>query len=303
VREVPDAFTNEAPARIRKIEDAARRQDAQADLWIPLKKAVVESPALTNEQQRAWLAQTIETARDGMREAADRLRDLDGVAAERVAHGEPAVYTMWQMVVQPPGLIEENLALQSNALVRAGHPLAAWRPDQPEAGRLTGLFRERFPAWADQVVAQARTDTNAPSLSPENRAEIERLAEETQALQARAAKESADETRQPLQQRAVANLERIRELLPKQRQPQPQPQPQEQPPREQPQQQPQPQPQEKQEEQSKESPSEPQEQPRETPPPDVQELLRRALQREKEHAEEKRRQMQQIPLPPGERDW
>jgi hypothetical protein len=35
----------------------------------------------------------------------------------------------------------------------------------------------------------------------------------------------------------------------------------------------------------------------------VQEVLRRALEREKEHEEEKRRQMRDFPMAPGGRDW
>jgi hypothetical protein len=35
----------------------------------------------------------------------------------------------------------------------------------------------------------------------------------------------------------------------------------------------------------------------------VQELLRKALEREKEHEEEKKERMRKMPMVPGERDW
>ncbi len=35
----------------------------------------------------------------------------------------------------------------------------------------------------------------------------------------------------------------------------------------------------------------------------VQNLLQRALEREREHEDDKKRQMRQIPLRPDERDW
>ena len=38
-------------------------------------------------------------------------------------------------------------------------------------------------------------------------------------------------------------------------------------------------------------------------PKDVQEVLRRALEREKEHEQEKKERMRNMPLAPSERDW
>jgi len=173
------------------------------------------------------------------------------------------------------------------------------RPPQPEALDLVRRFRARFPAWADQVQQQAQADTNAPTLTPEARAEIEQLAEETEGLQTEALR-SPDS--RPYQRHALDNLLRIRELLPKQQQsgqaaqPPPEQQPRQQSgeQEQQPQEQPQQQPEEKPGEQPEEKPE---------PPRDVQELLRRALEREKEHEEEKRQRMRDIPLAPGERDW
>jgi hypothetical protein len=171
-----------------------------------------------------------------------------------------------------------------------------YRPDQPEALKLTGAFQQRFPAWADQMVQAAQTDTNAPTLKPEDRAEIERLTRETIPLQEKPTPAS--------QRQSLKNLLRIRELLPKQKQSQQQ-QPQQQPqPKGKPQEKPQPQ----QPPPPKDKPDPKQEQPKpepqqQQPPKNVQDLLQRALQREKEHETQKQQQMEHLPMLPGERDW
>lgn len=300
LREIPHAFTNDAPRLIATAEALAERESAAADLLIPLKRVLLESGAITNEQQRATIAMMIESARDSMHEAKRNLRDLDATALHQVAKVEPFTYALWKEVAAPPPLVDEAIAMQSNTLATAEQP--ELRSPQPEALDLTRRFRERFPAWADQVQQQAQADTNAPTLTPEARAEIEQLAAETEGLQAEALHSP---TPASYQRYALDNLLRIRELLPKQPQsgqagqPPPEPQPQEQPD---PSESPQPPPEQEQPQQEQEQPEEQPEQKPE-PPKDVQELLRRALEREKEHEEEKRQQMRNIPLAPNERDW
>lgn len=297
---IPGAFTNDAAVMISQLEGLSSRQERNADLWIPLKKALLESPALTNAQQRAMIGEHIEQTRDTMGRAAARLADLDGEGMADAARAGQAAYTFWRLLAMPPALVDEDIAAQTNAFARPDRPRDPPRPDQPEAAELTKLFRERFPAWADQVQAQAQSDTNAPSLTPEARAEIEQLAEETEALQQRAAASAAAAERQPLQEQALENLHRIRELMPKQSSQQQQPEEQQQDnEQQQPDEQQQP---EEQEQQQKEQPEQ-QEDKRPEPPPDVQEVLRRALQREKEHEAEKRRQMREYPMPPDVPDW
>ncbi len=298
---IPGAFTNDAAAMISQLEALSSRQERNADLWIPLKKALLESPALTNAQQRAMIGTHIEQTRDLMGSAASRLADLDGEGLADAARAGQAVYTFWRLLAMPPALLDEDIAVQTNAFAHPDRPRDPPRPDQPEAAALTALFRERFPAWADQVQAQAQADTNAPSLTPEARAEIEQLAEEAEALQQRAVASATADERQPLQEQALKNLHRIRELLPKQSSPQQQPQENPQPQNNDQQQDDQQQPQE-QEQQQQEQPEQ-QEDKRPEPPPDVQEVLRRALQREKEHEAEKRRQMREYPMPSDVPDW
>lgn len=300
LQEIPDAFTNDATRLIATSEALAKRQEKAGDLLIPLKSALLDSGALTNDQQRATVAMMFETARDTLHASTRKLRDLDATAMQDIAKIEPFAYALWKEVAMPPPLINEAIATQSNALTTATQQNL--RPPQPEALGLTRRFRERFPEWAEQVQQQAQADTNAPALTPEACAEIEQLAEETEGLQ-----NEALSSAEPIsyQQRALDNLIRIQELLPKNKgggesgQPQPQEQPpkkdepkesDQQAPPEEPQEQPQPE-EQKEEEQKPE------------PPKDVQELLRRALEREKEHEEDKRQQMRNIPLPPSARDW
>jgi Ca-activated chloride channel family protein len=315
--EAPAALTNAVPAMIPAMEALAERQKEQADLWIPLKEAMLRSPSITNAQQQAWVAQLVEQSRDAMRAAASQLRDLDGRSIPGVAGCEPAVYGLWRQSAPPPPLLDEAIALQTNALVNPASPVFPLRPDQPEAAALMTFFGERFPGWADQMARQAQADTNAPSLSPEDRAEIERLLAETLDLHRRIAEAAEGSDLAPDQSQALANMLRIRELLPKQdgqgssqpppsgqeSEPNPDEQPQPEPRNEESQEgrQPQPQDADPQEESGREP--QPQEEGGDEPPPEVQEMLRRVLQREKDHENEKRRRNQTIPMRPDERDW
>lgn len=300
--ETPTAFTNEAAEQIRRLDAFADRQDRACDLWVPLKRAVLQSPALTNEQQRAEFERGVELTRDAMARASGKMRDIDPSVCPELTRLEPPVYLFWRGLSGPPSLLDEDIVLQSNALVRADQPLVPHRPDQPAALELTRDFQKRFPSWADQIVQAAQTDTNAPTLKPEDREEIERLTGETVTLQQQVAGTDPSAGRSHAQRRALANLLRIRELLPKQKsQSQQQPQPQSKP-QEQPQQQPQPKP-----PQEPQEPPKPEEQPKadkqDQPPQNIQDLLQQALQREKEREAEKRRQMNRIPMLPNERDW
>jgi len=292
LRETPAAFTNEAPEQIRQLEALADRQDRNGDLWVPLKRAVLQSPALTNAEQRAQFERSVESTRDAMNHTAGRLRDLDPESCLLLTRTEPPVYLFWSGMAAPPALLDEDISLQSNVISRADRPIVPYRPDQPEALKLTGSFQQRFPAWADQIAHAAQTDTNAPTLKPEDRAEIERLTRDTVPLQQKPTPAN--------QSQALKNLLHIRELLPKQKQSQPQQQPQ---PKEKPQEKPQPQ----QQPQPKDKPEQKQEQPKpepqQQPPKNVQDLLQRALQREKEHETQKQHQMEHMPMLPSERDW
>ena len=317
--ETPAALTNSAPAMIPAMEALAKRQREQADAWIPLKEAMIASPSITNEQQRAMVAQLVEQSRDAMRAAAGQLRDLDGMAVQATAACEPVIYGLWRDTAMPPPLLDEAIALQMNALANPKSPVFPIRPDQPEAAALMQGFSERFPQWADQMQQQAQADTNAPSFTAEDRAEIERLTAEVLDLHGKIA-----QTTEPaeLQRQALDDMIKIRELLPKQsnqsqsqqqqnqqqqqdqdQQQDQQNQNQEDQDQQQSEQEQQQQEQESEDEQQQEQQPQPLDEKKDEPPPDVQEMLRRVLQREKDHEEQKKRQNQQIPMRPDERDW
>jgi len=295
-------FTNDAPALIRTAEALAKRQDQQTDLWIPLKQQMLQ--AVTNQQQQAQFAQQVELARDSMKGAAEALRDLMPESVSEVAQPERLVYAFWKAVASPPGIVDEDILCQSNAIRKLDAKYLLNRDTQPEALVLTKMFRERFPEWAKQYQQQAQSDTNRPPFKAEDQKKIAELAEHTERLQTEIVDaKTAEQDRPGLRNQALKNLMEIRDLLPKnpdksnpQQQSQDQQQQQQQDQQQQQEQQQNPeQQQEKEQQQPEEKKNE--------PPKDVQEVLRRALEREKEHEDEKKQKMQRMPMSPTARDW
>jgi hypothetical protein len=310
-------FTNDAPVLIRTAEELAKRQDKQADLWIPLKQHILQ--AVTNQQQQAQFSQRIELARDSMKGAAEALRDILPEAVSEVAQPEKLVYDFWKAVAMSPALIDEGIICQSNAITRLEARYLMGRDTQPEALHLTQIFRERFPEWAEQYIQQSQADTNAPPFTAEDQQKIEELAEHAEKLMQEILDTNTPEQDRPgLKEQALADLYEIRELLPKQQSQNQSQQQQEQNPQEQPQDQDpqennddddqqddnQDDPSQDEDEQKQDEQEQPQEEEKkEEMPRDVQELLRRALQREKEHEDEKKSKMRNFPMLPGEKDW
>jgi hypothetical protein len=219
--------------------------------------------------------------------------------------------------------------------------LQTLRENQAEGKSLTDLFRDRFaqayPEDASNAVPAAVPpsssepgDTNAPpdaqAMTPEKRAKILELARQaSEAQQTALQRLLAGElvAALPEQETAYARLKEIQDLLPKDQNQQQQQQNQQD-------QQQQDQKDQKQDQQKQDSKDQQQDQPQpepqqDPPKPDEQkpepqqaesepkpkqdmtqeqarEILLKALQREKEYAEEKRRQ-DQIPMSPVDRDW
>ena len=297
-------LTNDAPTQISKSEALAKRQERQADLWIPLKQHMLQ--AVTNQQQQAQFAQQIELARDSMKGATAALQDLLPEAAGDTAQIEPLVYSFWKAVAMPAAIIDEDILCQSNSLHKLDVRYLQYRATQKEAMELTQRFRARFPEWAKQYQQQAKADTNMPPFTAEDQAKIEAIAAHTEKLQTEIVeKKPVEKERRSLQEQSLKNLLEIRDLLPKQKnkgqgQNQQQQNPQQQQNQDQQQQ---PQDQKKDQEQKKEEKKQEEEQKKPEAPQDVQELLRRALDREKEHEQDKKEKMRKIPMSPSERDW
>ena len=341
VADIPAAFTNTTPELITALEALARQQDDTADLMIPLKGKLLEAlarqppPSASNapspQQMAAQVNGFAESIRDSMAGAADALRDLDPGALDRASRAENATYHLWKGLAAYGALLQEDIRRQSNAVVLTSaqpesadaEARAAIAADQAEALELTGLFTDRFqqavPKEGLQVPVQPATNTPAGAstnamkqvLSPEDRARIVELAGQAVHTQQAAlgSLTHALAASLPHQRRSHAILKEIERLLPKQEPPpQQQQQQQQQDPKQDrkdqkqdpsspQQQQPQPQPQQQ--------PDKPKEdkKPESMANDDVQRMLDKAVQREKEHEAEKRQRDAYAPLSPADRDW
>ena len=202
-------LTNDAARAVKLSEQFAARADRLSDVWIPVKLAVVES--VTNEQDAAAVASAIEDARGKTLGAADELADLLPEAALTLGEVENAFYRFRKMAISPPDAIDEDLLAQTNAFARVQE--INGRPWQAEALDFTKIFRAGFPEWARQYEERARADTNLPPFTAEAQAEINALAGEVEKLQLPLADGSRDDDGD--RKSALAKLERIRELLPK----------------------------------------------------------------------------------------
>ncbi|MBL7114999.1 MAG: VWA domain-containing protein [Kiritimatiellae bacterium] len=335
------ANTNDLPQRIRALESLAEKQDANADLWIPLKGKLLSALAQQGDseelqQQMARMAEGIELTRDSMQGTARMMRDarVDDANAARV--DENAVYGFWKMLAPCSPVVEEALARQTNAIQEttrglmdvtvAQEALPTALNDQVETKALTDLFIERFevefpenPPRQQMPAVQGQAgapQAEAPQLTPEDRAKIKDLAAQASLKQEEAfEKLSKGDAGAALVEEEASHelLKQIHELLPRQQQQQQGEDQQEQQQGEEEQQEQQgeeeqqeQQPEEQQGEEQQEEEQQPEEQEgAETNalPEDVKELLKKALEREQEHAAEKRRQNRMIPMLPHEKDW
>ena len=113
-----------------------RGQRDNADIWIPLKQMLIDSGAITNEQQRAEVANHIELTRDAMKRGAALLDDISPDAYGPMAQSEETVYGFWKMLSEPPALIDENILVQTNAYIS---PDESRYPGRPATVMLRGL--------------------------------------------------------------------------------------------------------------------------------------------------------------------
>ena len=223
------------------------------------------------------------------------------------------------MTALPPAAIGEDLIAQSNAWM--GIEKVNGRDWQNEALDLTRAFRSKFPSWARQYELEAQSDTNRPPFTAEDQAKISSLAVELEKIQI----ECCEKNLPPEQEEAVAIIEEIRKLLPKDKngggagQGQPPPdkgreknkqdggdQNKNQQNENQDQNQGESQ-QDEQEEQSQDKPKEDEangeERNENKEDSEVDAILKKAQERNDEHEAEKKARMRKAPLPPNERDW
>ena len=296
------AATN-AAEMIRESEALAKRQSENTDLWIVLKAGLLQS--LTNENMKAEISRDIELCRKAMRDCSAMFEDVNPAAVQGAELPEPRIYDYWKAAAMPPELIDEDMHCQTNAIVPGGEAYFSVRDAQKEALSLTTAFRERFPRWAEQYVAQAAQNTNMPPFTAENRATIERLAKEVEELQTPVAGNTLSEDAKKL---AYSKLEEIRKLLPRQNNSQQgNPPPQQNDDRQDQQQnQPKDQNQQNDDKQDRQQDRQEEQEKKESQPQSRQaaeDVLRRALEREKEHEQQKKERLRALPPSPLERDW
>ena len=341
IERAPAAFSNTAPTQIKDLESLAEEQKSNADLWIPLKSkllnAMAQQAASSNAQQQiAYLNQMIETTRDQMLGSSAALRDLDPDGYRSAQSSEKAIYQFWRVIAPYPLLLKEDLLKQTNVIAAVPSLKAdntarhqALKANQEEALALTKLFTERFaqtvPAGGtEQGSASKQTNTNATAqvpadkqgISAENRQKILALADQAASVQAKGVQAIArgDEEDALVQgQESYRLLKEIEDLLPKnknssssqqkeqQQEKQDESKKQDQSSE---QQQPKPQPSQPEEKQNEKKPEPKENEQKKATPEDVKNLIERAMQREKEHDEEKRRMNNRF-VPPSaiERDW
>lgn len=305
-----------ASLRIEGYEALSKKQRENSDLWVPLKPALTDPSVLTNEAHRAELERALNEMQGRMVRLEDSLADLGEDATELVSLSENDLFGLWTMVAEPPALIDEDILCETNVVESPLKPKWRTRDSSQTALALTRLFAERFPKWAENYIqqdAQRRQQegsTNAPTFTEENVAKINELLEPLLWVQQDTCKQTNINDRVLGAVESLELLYKIKDLLPKdgkgggssQNQSQNQSGQQEQQQQEQ----------QQNDENQDNSPEDQEEQQQEEaageerneePPPDVEEDLRRALQREREHEAEKQRQRREFPMSPNTRDW
>ena len=225
MKEFPAALTNaDARVAVAQCEIMAKRAERLCDTWIAVKADVAQS--VTNEQQAMTITAQVEEARAATEEAAKALGDIDPAAQDALAKAETSLTRFWKLKIMPPTACDEAILSQTNSLVAA--ETVNGRDWQRESLDFTRAFRDRFPVWAQAYEQQAQTDTNKPPFTKEAQAEISALATEVEKLQIELAGEeqklanvherkgggkAADHAAKEL--KVLDKLNRIRELLPK----------------------------------------------------------------------------------------
>ncbi len=306
--------TNEATRAVAKADQLGARARKLADVWIPVKEAIVQS--VTNEEQAATIVGEIEKAKEQTKCAAVALEDLDAAAAwDALSAVEHDCTRFHKLMVMPPGGVAADLVAQSNAWLDVdGVNGRNWQQDALD---YTRAFRAKFPAWAREYEQQAQADTNKEPFTAEAQAKISALATELEKAQL----ECVEKELPPRQEEALEMLRQIQELLPKDKnggggQNQNQQNQQNQNQNQQGQQNQQNQDQENNEQnnsaeqneqeqgqQNEEEKSAAVSEEDEKDDQEIEGILKKAQERNDEHEADKKARMRKVPLPPNEKDW
>jgi hypothetical protein len=199
--------TNAAPRAVALSDALSARAGKLSECWIPLREAVVQS--VTNREDAAAMVMQVEAAQAKTDKAAEELSDMDASAYSTLADVEHDYTRMLKLVIAPPAALDEDLLCQSNAWKDVEEFNS--RPWQREALDYTRAFRAKFPQWARAYEQKAQSDTNLPPFTAEDQAKVSALATELEKLQL----ECVEKNLPPVQEKAIARILEIRELLPK----------------------------------------------------------------------------------------
>ena len=294
MRATPEVFnSSDASLILTQAEQLAKDVTEQSDRWFPILEAL--PTVVTNETVQLELMQHAQSAQSMLDDAAMRFADLhaDTRALNDV---EPITYNFWKLVAQPIDLMNEAIAVQTNALTSVTRYQPA-RDDEEEVLNLVQQFRVIFPKWAEDYLQQQAASTNEVVFTEADRDLIARTADATVPL-------LTPPVPRDKQEQVMTNLCLIRDLLPKppQQSSNPDAQPQDASAQENQQdqqqseaQQPPKQPPQEQEKQAEESP-------RKDANEELEALLQKAIDREREHENEKRKRALQH-VRPNLRDW
>ena len=156
LKDLPGVLTNATPGRIAMFEALAARQQANGDLLLPLKTAVIgqlsaQGQAQALQQHAVQLGQHIEATQTSMSEAAALLRDIDNRAMPRASEAGQGIYNIWKGLASFEQLLREDILRQTNTIAMTTSMLAGAesnveeiKSEQTEALQLTGLFIEKF---------------------------------------------------------------------------------------------------------------------------------------------------------------
>ncbi|MFW6151953.1 MAG: VWA domain-containing protein [Verrucomicrobiota bacterium] len=335
IENMKQAFTNDSPEQIYRLEELAARQRDAADIWIPLRRRLEHgTQASTNKlaaQQAAALQEISNSTEQYMRKTARQLKDMDTSACGSADSAERRIYGFWKQVAPYRNILYENMDRQTNSIVlnRTADSSRATASEaltqQQECADLSELFAERFDESAKtNAPDQGAEPGQAGALTDDKKKEILELA----AMAGKEQNHAAQLIMQGSHTRALENqetayriLEKIRDMLPpekddgqdqqkkdeKQQDQQnkqdnkPEPDNKSEQSQSDDQQQPfeEKQQQDKTEEQQQSGKKDTEEDTEE----DVRQILRKALQRQKEHELEKKRRRTRTLLQPFEKDW
>ena len=296
-RAVPEVYSgSNLRVRIHQADQLAKDVRSQSDRWFPMYS--IYDSAVTNATQKAQFVQMTQQAQADLDTAARGYERMQK-SADPLWLGESFAYNMWKTFATPDLLLNEAIAVQTNALTKTEAYIPT-RKDLPEVRALTEQFHMTFPNWAEEQLKQAAT-TNAVQFTKEDRDIIVKTVAETLPLLKPDVVEAKKQT-------IMNNLNLVREHMPKNQNQQNQQQQQQQQQQQDKQQQQQDKQDQKDQQQNQDQQQDKQEQSQDqqqdeqsAKEEDMEATLRKAEERERDKEREKRARIR--PTRPNARDW